>query len=180
MIKRRLFPCAALVLLALPTLVLPSPAAAQRLPAMPGSQGGTAGQHMAEYYAHVMQKIATSMETWRGAWSSDDVEALVDHYTDDAVLLLPGAGAAWGRDAIREALAGPLGRAGQAQAAIGDVKASGRLAYVGGSFQIEIQEGERAGERLTGFHSTVFFREGGDWLIRSQVFRVEGATDPAW
>ncbi len=168
-----------LTVVAAAALLLASPASAQRLPGMPGSQGGSASQNMAEFYAHVMNNVAESMEAWRSAWAEDDVDGLSELYAEDAVLVLPEAGPVWGRAAIREALSASLGGVGQAQAAIGDVKASGRLVYVGGSFQIEMQEGPRAGERMEGFHSTVLYRTGQDWFIRSQVFRPEPGSGSA-
>lgn len=158
-------------------LLWPPAATAQQLPGMPGSQGGTAEMHRAEFYAHVMDKVRVSFEGWHASWSGDDAGELAELYAEDAVLVLPGGTPIWGRPAIQEALPPRLRDAGEAQVGIGDVSASGRMAYVGGRFQIEIQEGDQAGRQLEGFHSTVFFRTGGDWLIRSQVFHPD--PDPA-
>src|ERR1700726_2142649 len=41
---------------------------------------------------------------WNQDWASKDVEKLVAHYADDAVLMAPGAPASSGKDSIRKAL----------------------------------------------------------------------------
>jgi uncharacterized protein (TIGR02246 family) len=43
---------------------------------------------------------------WNKDFASKDVDKLVAHYSDDAVLMSPGAPAASGKDAIRQLLAG--------------------------------------------------------------------------
>lgn len=159
--------------LAIALLLVPTVVQAQRLPGMPGSQGGTVAMHQAEFYAHVMNKVQESLEGWHEAWAGDDVEGLADRYAEDAVLALPGREPVWGRAAIQEALPTRLRGVGEAQVSIGDVSASGRMAYVGGRFQMDLQEEGGSGRQLTGYHSTVFYRVGSDWMIRSQVFHPD-------
>lgn len=165
----RFQPVLALALLLAPAAV--PEAEAQTLPGMPGSQGGTAAMHMAEYYADVTSHVNETLTSWRTAWNGDDLERLSGTYMDGAFLLFPGEDPTWGRDAIRTILEARLGQLGEAQLSLGDIHASGKLAYVGGRFYYEIQTGERAGQRVSGYHVTILFREDGVWLIRSQVFR---------
>lgn len=168
-IRRR---TAVALVLSLATLGPGAPGAdAQSLPGMPGSQGGTAAMHMAEYYADVVSHVNETLTTWRSAWSVDDLDTLSGTYMDGALLLFPGEDPTWGREAIRTVLDARLGELGEAQLSLGDIQASGKLAYVGGRFYYEVQSGERAGERVSGYHVTILFREDGVWLIRSQVFR---------
>jgi len=158
-------------------LLTPAGVAAQRLPGMPGGQGGTVAMHQAEFYAHVMTEVRGALDGWHRAWAEDEADELASHYADDAVVAFPGRRPVWGRAAISEALTDRLGTTGEAQVAIGDVSASGRVAYVGGRFQIELEEGDSTGEQIEGFHSTVFYRTGRDWLIRSQVFHPDPEVD---
>ncbi|NIV60061.1 MAG: DUF4440 domain-containing protein [Gemmatimonadetes bacterium] len=146
-------------------------AGAQTLPGIPGSQGGTAAMHMAEYYADVMSHVSETMSEWRSAWRVDDLEALSGIYMDGALLLFPDEEPTWGREAIRTVLGARIGDLGEGQLSLGDVHASGKLAYVGGRFFFEVQSGDRAGQRISGYHVTIFFRQEGVWMIRSQVFR---------
>lgn len=146
-------------------------AAAQTLPGIPGSQGGTAAMHMAEYYADVMSHVDETMSSWRSAWRRDDLETLSSIYMDGALLLFPDEEPTWGREAIRTVLGARIGEIGEGQLSVGDVHASGKLAYVGGRFFFEVQSGDRAGQRISGYHVTIFFRVDGVWMIRSQVFR---------
>jgi len=146
-------------------------AGAQTLPGIPGSQGGTAAMHMAEYYADVMSHVNETMSNWRSAWRVDDLDALSGIYMEGALLLFPDEDPTWGREAIRTVLDARIGELGEGQLSVGDVHASGKLAYVGGRFFFEVQSGERAGQRISGYHVTIFFRKDGVWMIRSQVFR---------
>ena len=74
---------------------------------------------------------------WNQDFTARDVERLVDHYTDDAVLMAPGMPPSVGRKDIRKFLTGMVGDPALSlkfSAARINVSASGDLAYSQGSY----------------------------------------------
>ena len=145
---------------------------ARRFPGAPGSDGMSAAANRAEYYADVMLHTNALLGEWRAAWAADDIETLLELYTEDAMFIFNQDEPVRGRDAIQEKLESLLQRSGEVQASFSDFDASGRMGLISGllTFQIRDQRGSRT---LTGIHMTVLIRNGRDWGIRSQLIRLD-------
>lgn len=166
---RRPLLCAAA--LAAASIVVPAKGTAQRLPGTPGGDGFSAALNRAEFFADVMFHTDSLLKMWRAAWAADDTEALLELYTEDAVIIFEQDEPVRGREAIQTKLASLLEESGEIQAAIGDFDASGRMGMVSGL--LTVQMNNRTGSRtVTGIHLTVLTRPGRHWKIRSQVIRL--------
>ncbi|MDE2781331.1 MAG: nuclear transport factor 2 family protein [Gemmatimonadota bacterium] len=145
---------------------------ARRFPGAPGSDGMSAAANRAEYYADVMLHTNALLGKWRGAWAADDIETLLELYTEDATFIFNQDDPVRGREAIHEKLESLLQRSGEVQASFTDFDASGRMGLITGllTFQLGDQRGSRV---LTGIHMTVLIRNGRDWGIRSQLIRLD-------
>ena len=139
---------------------------------VPGGDGFSAGNNMAEYYADIIFNVTDLTERWRHAWAANDLEALEEFYHPNATLIAGDENPIRGRDAVMERITQMVQSSDEIQTAIADFDASGRMGWVSGLFTIESEEnGNR--QTLTGIHSSVFLRYKGDWVIRSQVFRID-------
>ena len=156
----------------------PAPALAQnqRFPGVPGGDGFSAAAARAEYYADVMFHTNELMTDWRRFWAADDVEHLLDLYTEDATLVYAGEPPVRGREAIREQLNSLLQVSGEVQASLSDFDASGRMGLVSGLLTLSMSDGRRSWT-ATGLHMTVLIRRGRHWRIRSQLVRLDSALD---
>ncbi len=84
-----------------------------------------------------VQAIRDTEAKWNQDFTARDVETLVDHYTDDAVLMVPGMPPSVGRKDIRKTLTGMIGDPALSlkfSAARINVSASGDLGYSQGSY----------------------------------------------
>ena len=154
------------LLLLLPLATWPAQASAQRNPGAPGSDGVSASTFRSEYFAAVVPQVNDLMADWSRAWSSDDVDALVRLYTEDAVLLPAEGAAVVGRSALAEHFRTALPESGAMEAFMQAFDGSGAMSFVYGTFLGSGPEGTISGELVT-----VFARRGRDWLIRAQTFR---------
>lgn len=158
--------------------LLPAPTAAQnqRFPGVPGGDGFSAAAARAEYYADVMFHTNEVITDWRRFWAGDDVERLLELYTEDATLVYAGEPPVRGRDAIREQLDSLLRVSGEIQASLSDFDASGRMGLVNGLLTLSMNDGRRSWT-ATGLHMTVLIRRGRHWRIRSQLLRLDLPAD---
>lgn len=158
--------------------LLPAPAFAQtqRFPGVPGGDGFSAAAARAEYYADVMFHTNEVMTDWRRYWAADDVEHLLELYTEDATLVYAGEPPVRGRDAIREQLDSLLRVSGEVQASLSDFDASGRMGLVSGLLTLSMNDGRRSWT-ASGLHMTVLIRRGRHWRIRSQLVRLDSPLD---
>jgi uncharacterized protein (TIGR02246 family) len=89
-------------------------------------------------------KAVQANETqWNQDWLAKDSNKIMAHYADDAVLIVPGAPAVSGKDAIAKSLAGMLtdpALSFKFQAARTDVAKSGDLAYTQGSYTLTLTD----------------------------------------
>lgn len=154
--------------------LFPAPTAAQnqRFPGVPGGDGFSAAAARAEYYADVMFHTNELVTDWRRFWADDDVERLLELYTEDATLVYAGEPPVRGRDAIREQLDSLLRVSGEIQASLSDFDASGRMGLVNGLLTLSMNDGRRTWT-ATGLHMTVLIRRGRHWRIRSQLLRLD-------
>lgn len=144
----------------------------QRFPGVPGGDGFSAAANRAEFYADVMHHANELMTAWRRAWAEDDIDALLELYTEDATFISAAEPPVRGREAIRERLDSLLITSGEVQASLSDFDASGRMGLLSGLLTFEMRD-ERRTYATSGFHMTVLIRRGRDWRIRSQLFRVD-------
>lgn len=162
---------------ALSILVGVQPALAQAMPGgHPRDHELRHLQRRAEYRAEVLNELNDMMDDWREAWLSDEVKRIAEFYTEDAVVSPPDeAPTARGRDAVRAYLAELLPAAGRIETNWGDLAAGDQLAYAMGNFSYRLTEdgASPAGHRVEGTFVAVFRREGGHWLIRSQLFDTD-------
>lgn len=158
--------------------LVPAPTAAQnqRFPGVPGGDGFSAAAARAEYYADVMFHTNELITDWRRFWAGDDVERLLELYTEDATLVYAGEPPVRGRDAIREQLDSLLRVSGEIQASLSDFDASGRMGLVNGLLTLSMNDGRRTWT-ATGLHMTVLIRRGRHWRIRSQLLRLDLPAD---
>lgn len=158
--------------------LVPAPTAAQnqRFPGVPGGDGFSAAAARAEYYADVMFHTNEVITDWRRFWAGDDVEHLLELYTEDATLVYAGEPPVRGREAIREQLDSLLRVSGEIQASLSDFDASGRMGLVNGLLTLSMNDGRRSWT-ATGLHMTVLIRRGRHWRIRSQLLRLDLPSD---
>jgi uncharacterized protein (TIGR02246 family) len=98
----------------------------------------TADTHDADVAA-----LQTNESQWNQDYVSKDTDKIVPHYTDDAVLMVPGMPATSGKDAIRTALKQMVADPALSlkfQASKIDVAKSGDLAYTQGSYTITMTD----------------------------------------
>lgn len=156
-------------------ILLPSEAQgqrSQRFPGAPGGDGFSAAANRAEYYADVMQHTNDLMTEWRRAWAEDEIDALLDLYTEDATFIFAEEAPVRGREAIREKLDSLLRQSGELQASLSDFDASGRMGLISGLLTFQMRDRGRL-DTATGIHMTVLIRRGRKWGIRSQMFRLD-------
>ena len=86
-----------------------------------------------------VKAIEANETQWNQDWLAKDANKITAHYADDAVLIVPGAPAVNGKDAITKSLAGMLADPALSlkfQTAKTDVAKSGDLAYTQGSYTL--------------------------------------------
>jgi len=154
--------------------LLPADADGQtrRHPGAPGSDGFSAAAARAEFYADVLEHTNEVLSRWRAAWAADDLDALLELYTEDASFIFTNDAPVQGREAIREKLVTLLERTGEVQAAFTDFDASGRMGLISGLLTFQMREARRS-RTVGGIHMTVLIRQGRDWRIRAQLFRLD-------
>ena len=137
----------------------------------PGYQQIDTRSLRAEYNAEVLDRINEVLYEWSLSWSTDEIDPLVDSYWPDGVLIPHDGPPIRGHTGIREYFESVTPIHGQVEAFMLDFDASGGMATVFGNYMIQVQQGDMAGQMLTGPVVTVYMRRGRDWKIRTQVFR---------
>ncbi len=105
---------------------------------------------------------------WNGDFAAKDADKLVNHYADDAVVMVPAEPAAKGKDAIRASLTGLLGDKNFAISfapATVEVAKAGDLAYSQGTYTLTMSN-RKTGKPVneTGTYVTVYKKQtGGLW-----------------
>lgn len=161
-------------LLTVLTVLAAAPVAAQIRPGVPRRSYWETER--ARYRDEVVEEIQEVLAGWQAAWNEDRAEELVDLYAESAVLAL-GEREAWGRVDVRRRLDDVLPGVGSITLSTTDFATGGELAYVFGNYSFYGEPGASTPERVSGRFAALFVREGGRWLIRSQLFEVE--TPPA-
>jgi uncharacterized protein (TIGR02246 family) len=119
--------------------------------------------------------------TWFAAYNAGDVDGVAALYADDAVLNAPGAPAARGSAAVREALAKDIGNTSKGGFTLtpspaADVGVSGDLAYIWNTFKVTDKSG---GTVDAGKYLTVAARKDGKWRIIRDIWNSDTPPAPA-
>ncbi len=99
----------------------------------------TACNQPADTHDADVQAIKDAEAQWNKDYVAKDVDKVVAHYADNAVLMTPGAAALSGKDALRGALKEMLSDPAltlQFQASVVDVSKSGDVGYTEGSYTL--------------------------------------------
>ena len=119
--------------------------------------------------------------SWFRIYNTHDAAALAALYTDDAVLMMPGAPAVRGRDAIKAAYEKDMSAMAKAgnmnnEGSDSEVSASGDLAYESNTFTITDKTGKKID---SGKYVTVFAKKDGKWMIVRDIWNSDsGAATP--
>ena len=127
------------------------------------------------------QAIRAVNPLWFKAHQSGDVEGLVALYSDDAVISAPGAPAARGTAAIREAFSKEIRdmtAAGLTQTSGPNPEfgVSGDLGYEWNTYTVKDKSGKTVD---TGKYTSVFGRRNGKWLIIRDTWNSDMPAAPA-
>lgn len=115
-------------------------------------------------------------EAWRKAIIANDLEAVVSNYSKDAVMWLPDAPEAKGREAIRKAYAGLMAANTVTGAAFANTRyqTSGNLSVGWGNFTLTLSPKSGGSPvSLSGRFSVIAKKEEGKW-----VYVVDHASAP--
>ncbi len=136
------------------------------------------GLHAA--FAEPAEGVSAAVDRWATAFNANDVDALVNLYTPDAILVgSTGLARQEGRDAIRGYFA-RLAHSGD-KVVIEDrkiVSLGDNIAYATGFYEFSaMREGELK-KTKAGF-SMIFVKQGDDWLIAHHHSSVRSSPPPA-
>jgi len=116
--------------------------------------------------------------SWFRIYNTHDAAALVALYADDAVLMMPGAPVARGREAIQAAYQKDLD--GMAKSGMmnnlgsdSEIVASGDLAYESNTFTVTDKSGKTVD---SGKYVTVFAKRDGKWMIVRDIWNSDAGT----
>jgi len=117
------------------------------------------------------------MTAWHAAWRGDRAGDIAGFYAERALLILPDGVPLLGPREIEARLDELLPRIGAARASRLDFDASERLAYLEGTYELDLSP-RGGGRAVRGRHVTVAIRDDEGWRIRAQLFfrGEDGAT----
>jgi uncharacterized protein (TIGR02246 family) len=129
-----------------------------------------------------VQAIKDNEAQWNKDFQAKDVDKLLAHYTDEAVLMSPGAGPSTGKDAIRSALQEMVGDNALVLSFTADrveVAKSGDMAYTQGGYTMTITNpATKKPVNDKGSYVTVYKKQAdGSWKAVSDI--ATSATPPA-
>lgn len=128
-----------------------------------------AGCQQAPDLAAEMDAIKAVNQAWNDNYAAGNADAVAELYSEDAVLLPPGAGTTSGREAIREYLAGDVAASKAAGVSLNisadsSVDMAGDVAWQNGTFTVTDASGATVD---TGKYLSVLRKKDGKWsLIR--------------
>lgn len=119
---------------------------------------------------------------WNKDFAAKDVDRLVAHYADDAVLMSPGSPAASGKDAVRAELKAMVADPALAlnfQASRVEVSKSGDMAYTQGSYSMTMTSPVTKKPMTDkGSYVTAYKKQDGAWKAVSDIATSEVAPAP--
>lgn len=131
--------------------------------------------------AAVSDEIKRGVQDWAAAYNAGDVETIVAKYSDNAVVMGPGAPAAAGRDAIREFIARDSAGAKAAGVTLviggnDEVGVSGDLAWHSGPYTVNDASGNAVD---SGNYLEVQQNFDGKWMIIRDIWNSDRAPAAA-
>ena len=117
------------------------------------------------------RQIRLQDEAWSRALQSNDLEAAMSNYADDAVFLAPGAPIVEGKERIRARFAErmALPRYSASFAATRIVVAQSRdMAYELGGYRASFDDGKGGARETVGKHLVVWQKRAGRWLVTAE------------
>ena len=130
----------------------------------------------ADASAAAAQAVREQDEQWSKTAGTNDVDATVAYYADDASLLPPNAPIATGKQAIRAVWAGLLSPdvAVSWQVTKADAARSGELAYVTGVYQVTAKNPKGKSAEDRGKLVEVWRKqEDGKWKVAADIFNSD-------
>lgn len=116
--------------------------------------------------------IEKAKRSWVAAFKSEDWDALVDSYAEDAVLLAPDENAVTGREAIR-AYYGTDEDTSNENFQTVSMGGDSNIVYVQGEFSFTIQTGDEEPVEASGKYMEIWQKqEDGNWLITHDIFNA--------
>lgn len=138
----------------------------------------------AETHATDVQALKDNEAQWNKDYEAKDLDKLVGHYTDDAVLMAPGSAPFVGKEAIRAGLRQMLADSALSlkfEAARVEVATSGDMAYTQGSYTLTMTD--PATKRVVndrGSYVTVYKKQAdGSWKAVSDIASSQTPPGPA-
>lgn len=146
------------------------PATAQ-LPGVPGGPGGSPHTHQARVKAEAIRTVTGVLGEWEQAWEADDIAALLEIYTEDALVRFPTGTdeLAQGTGPVAGLLRDVLPLSGWVRLSLKDFESDGELAISVGQYVYRVSEQGRSRE-IVGNVVIVLRRIGRNWRIRTQYF----------
>jgi ketosteroid isomerase-like protein len=141
---------------------------------MPGGRTVDVGRLRGDFYNQMVDKVNEVMDSWQGAWRKTGEERVPDHYFREATLLQPGGLPLRGREAIEAFSDAALPLTSAIRTGMQDLEACEGFAYLSGYYAADPRSGGLGSN--SGRHFTVIEEEGGDWLIRAQLFLPDSGT----
>lgn len=166
-IARTIVTCIGLVALAMTSV----PLAAQHIPGV--SRVRYWDSERARYRAESLEEVQVVMGEWQRKWSADEPDELADYYVDEARLMLT-LDAVEGKKDIEEFFEELLPTVGGMSFALTEFEVDGNMAYLLGGFVYTESDGSAT--RHAGQFMAFLLKDGGDWRIRSQLFREYDRT----
>lgn len=126
-----------------------------------------------------VQALKDNEAQWNRDFASKDVEKLVRHYADNAVLMAPGMPASSGKEAIRKVLSGMLGDPALSlkfQASRVEIAKSGDMAYTQGSYTMTMTDPSNPKQMIHdhGSYVTVYGKQAdGSWKALTDIATSE-------
>jgi uncharacterized protein (TIGR02246 family) len=116
---------------------------------------------------------------WNQEWAAHDAAKIAAHYSDDAVLMVPGGPPTAGKDAIQKSLADMVsGMDLKFQASKVDVASSGDLGYTQGSYTLALTDPKT--KKVTNDHGsyvTTYRKQAdGSWKAVADIANSEMPT----
>jgi len=119
--------------------------------------------------------IVAGSDAWETALNSQDIDALVNLYTQDARLLPPGGEMSVGHDGIRAAFGAMIDAGHKGVTNIVEATVSGDVGYIVGTFTLAV-DGKQIG---SGKYIETWRRgDDGQWRIANDIFNNNPGTGP--
>lgn len=154
-------------------LLLAPPAAGNAAGQIPGGDPGDSRRRYeaarARVRADALEDVRATLQQWSDAWAVDGAGQLSELYAEAGSIRGLPFGSGSGREGIEAAFRDFLDEAGPVTLNLREFDAGGLLAFSVADYSYTTPDAEAAVRRGTVL--TVFMKRGGDWRIRSQLFR---------